>query len=173
MKKKSLYLLILILVFLSVFAGKAGAQDENKLLIRMEKVAVTDDSLRLDGFFYISRTQIPSTRKLIFTLSLEYDRQQLELPSVVITGKRRLRYELREQTVNPGLRPEVFPPVILPADWIDAEIMEIRYHAVLPYASWMQHAGLRLEQWVADCCHEERIASDLLSSDIELKIITQ
>lgn len=119
MKRKSLYISIATFIILSlpVFSGKAVVQDENRLLIRMDKVAVVDDSLRLDGFFRIPRTQIPSTGKLMFTLSLEYGGQQLELPPVVIAGKRRMRYELREQTVNPDLRPEVQPAVTLPADW--------------------------------------------------------
>lgn len=170
MKRKSLYISIATFIILSlpVFSSKAVVQDENRLLIRMDKVAVVDDSLRLDGFFRIPRTQIPSTGKLMFTLSLEYGGQQLELPPVVIAGKRRMRYELREQTVNPDLRPEVQPAVTLPADWKKTETMDIRYRTALPYASWMQHAGLRLEQWVAGCCREERIASDLLSEDIDL-----
>lgn len=170
MKRKSLYISIarFIFLFLPVFSGKVEAQDENKLLIRMEKIAVVDDSLRLDGLVRIPRTQIPSTGKLLFAFSLEYGGQQLELPPIVITGKRRMRYELREQTVNPGLRPEVQPAVTLPADWKKTETMDIRYQTALPYASWMQHAGLRLEQWLAGCCREERIASDLLSQDIDL-----
>lgn len=168
MNKRILFIYIIILLLPATFPVRAITQENKTLLIHMDKVTVGNDSLRLNGRLHIPETHIPSTGKLIFAFNLEYEGQQLELPPVVIGGKRRLRYERREQTVNPDLRPEVQPAVVLPAVWKNAETIEIRYCTSLPYASWMQHAGLRLEQWVADCCHETRIASDLLSRDIDL-----
>lgn len=168
MKNRILSIYIIILLLPAAFPCRAFAQEHNTLSIHMNKITVSNDSLRIDGRLRLPETRIASTEKLIFALSLEYEGQQLALPTIVVGGKRRLRYEQREQTVDPGLLPEVPPAVTLPANWKKAETIDIHYRTSLPYASWMQHAGLRLEQWIADCCRETRIASDLLSKDIDL-----
>lgn len=164
MKRQTLHLLLTILLL----PCGLRAQNDPELLIRMEQVTVDNDSLRLEGLFHLPLANLPSAGKRIFALSLEYEGRQLDLPPVVIGGKRRLRYERREQVVNPGLRPEPAPAVTLLSGGRKPSVTEVRYQAAVPYAAWMQHAALRLEQWVSDCCHEKLVASDLLQDDIDL-----
>lgn len=164
MKRQTLHLLLMILLL----PCGLRAQNDPELLIRMEQVTVDNDSLRLEGLFHLPLANLPSAGKQIFALSLEYEERQLDLPPVVVGGKRRLRYERREQAVNPGLRPEPAPAVTLLSGGKKPRVTEVRYQAAVPYAAWMQHAALRLEQWVSDCCREELVASDLLVGDIDL-----
>lgn len=160
---KQLYIYLLILANLT---APLAAQKNEQLTIRMDTATVVRDSLCLDGTFHIPELQLPSTGKLIFQLRLEQDTEQLELPPVIIIGKRRLRYEQREQTVSPQNTISAPAIVQIAKRKKESRTMEIAYHAAVPYASWMQHARLRLEQWLADCCHEQLLASDLLSEDI-------
>lgn len=152
---------ILILVTISgVFS-----QESIRLIPRSMKVI--DDSVRIDFTISAKGISIPSRQALTLTPSLHLEQRQVVLPPVVFSGSRRARFDRREEAVNPD-RNRVVPY----HTWICGRWRNdytLRYLVSIPYASWMEHASLRLKQTSRDCCTEVVLADDVLTDDIGLE----
>ena len=129
-------------------------------------LTVSEDSVRIDLTIRAKGIAIPSEQSLTLTPSLHFGEKQVELPPVVFSGSRRARFDRRKETVNPD-RDRVTPYHV----WVTGRRRNdytLRYLVSIPYASWMEHASLRLKQVSRDCCTELLLADDVLTEDLDL-----
>ena len=143
-----------------LFAVGAAAQD---IRIIPRKVTVEDDSLRLRMLFDLRGVEVNSLTALTFTPQLSYKQQTVSLPAVVVTGKRRYRYEQREQGLASGCYTTLLPPFRIIREGEKNSDKQVDYLVSLPYASWMQQASLLLRQEIKDCCDLRLLAVDTLT----------
>ena len=129
-------------------------------------LTVNDDSVRINLTVRAKDVRVPSGESLTLTPSLHYGEKLVSLPPIVFSGSRRARFDRREETVNPDRnRPVPYHVWICSGRRND---YTLRYLVSLPYASWMEHAELRLRQVSRDCCTERVLAEDVLTKDIGL-----
>lgn len=143
-----------------IFTVQAAAQD---IRIVPQAITVENDSLRLNMLFDLRGVEVNSLTALTFTPQLSYRQQTVSLPAVVVTGKRRYRYEQREQGLASGRHTTSPPPFRIIREGEKNNGKQIDYRATLPYAAWMQHASLLLRQEIKDCCDLRLLAVDTLT----------
>lgn len=128
-----------------------------------------DDSVSLRLHFVFDDIRVPSSRSLILEPQLQGgDGHRLALPVVMVSGRRRARYDDRARTVDPATDlpgGDCFSRLVHPKK---GKRYEIPYTVRVPYTSWMRHAGLRLRQISRDCCRGQVLADDLLAADLAL-----
>lgn len=163
MKQRKSYILytgLPVAALLLLFALHATAQD-----IRIVPLAVTveNDSLRLRLQIDLRSVEVNSLTALVFTPQLHSKQQTVSLPAIIVTGKRRYRYEQRRQGLSPVRYPSAPPPFRIIREGEKNNDKQVDYHVSLPYASWMQHASLLLRQEIKDCCDLQLLAVDTLT----------
>lgn len=127
---------------------------------------VRDDSVRISLEIRASGIRIPSDESLSLIPELEQGEKRAVLPAVVFSGAERARFDRREKELHPD-RSKPLPYHV----WSGVkrgENYHLNYQISLPYASWMQHASLRLRQISHDCCTEQLLANDVLTKDVNL-----
>lgn len=127
---------------------------------------VRDDSVRISLEIRASGIRIPSDESLSLIPELQQGEKQVVLPAVVLSGAERARFDRREEAVNPD-RSKPLPYHVWSGVRRGNNYL-LNYQISLPYASWMQHASLRLRQISRDCCTEQLLANDVLTKDINL-----
>lgn len=127
---------------------------------------VRDDSVRISLEIRASGFRIPSDESLSLIPELQQGEKRVVLPAVVLSGAERARFDRREEEVNPD-RSKPLPYHIWSGVRRGNNYL-LNYQISLPYASWMQHASLRLRQISRDCCTEQLLANDVLTKDINL-----
>lgn len=167
MKKKDLHICLLSLLLLPAFA-MAQEKQEGKLRVTDLHREVLDDSLRLFFSFITADSVIASTHKMIFTPLLRAGIHETKLAPVVVSGRRRWLYDRREEYVDPARRPDKTPFMVIPAETLKAGSRQWNYRASVPYAGWMNHAQLCLEERDKDCCNERLLGFQILDPDISL-----
>lgn len=161
---KWLYLIILLVLSNTPFGSHASSAEGIRIIPR--SLTVSDDSVRIELTIRAKDIAIPTEQALTLIPSLHFKGKQVSLPPVVFSGNRRARFDRREETVNPDRNKPV--PY---HTWVCSRRRndyELRYAVSLPYASWMEHASLRLKQVSRDCCTEILLADDVLTADIAL-----
>lgn len=156
--------LIFILLFMTGNSFLALSQDAIRFVPR--SLTVSDDSVRIDLAIRAQGISMPSGESLILTPSLRCGKKRVVLPPVVFSGRRRARFDRREEAVDPDRNRPVPYHV-----WICGRRRNdytLRYRVSLPYASWMEHASLALRQTGRDCCTEWLLADEVLTEDIGL-----
>ena len=128
-----------------------------------------DDSVSINLRIELTDIRVPSSRSLIFEPYLAAtDSHRLALPPVVVSGRRRARYDTRAQAVDPSTPiPGNHPLHRIVSPRKDSRY-EIDYIVRLPYTPWMRNAGLSLRQISRDCCHSRLLADDPLTNDLAL-----
>lgn len=129
-------------------------------------LTVSEDSVRIDLTIRAKGITIPSEQALTLTPSIYSGKKHVALPPVVFSGNQRARFDRREEAVNPDRNRPVPYHV-----WVTGRKRNdytLRYQVSIPYASWMEHASLRLRQVSRDCCTELLLADDVLTKDINL-----
>ena len=157
--------LCFILLIMSIrLYGKEATSDGIRII--PQSLTVSDDSVHIDLKITATGIRIPSEESLRLIPSLHFGKKKVALPPVVLSGSRRARFDRREETVNPDRdKPVAYHT------WIGVKRGKnytLRYKVSIPYASWMEHAELRLKQISKDCCTELVLADDILTSDINL-----
>lgn len=156
------FLVAILLILVSV--DTVFSQEGIRFIPR--SLTVSEDSVRIDLTIRAKGIAIPSEQALTLTPSLHFGKKQVELPPVVFSGSRRARFDRREETVNPD-RNRLEPYHV----WVTGRRRNdytLRYLVSVPYASWMEHASLKLKQVSRDCCTELLLANDVLTKDINL-----
>lgn len=166
MKLKQIIVTILLLA--DGFAC-VSAQMACPVVVNVHEAVVSDDSIRLSMTYNFDKVQMNSTRKLVLTPVLRKGPKEVLLPPVILTGKRRMLDDRRAWNVNPQSRPHPFPYSIIQVPgkkkaWSGKR----RYQAAIPYASWMRHAELLLEEREMNCCDDWLLAFNLLDDDLNL-----
>ena len=161
-----------VLIILLLLAGSfatVSAQMAHPVGGNVHETVVSDDSVHLSMTLSFDGIQMNSTRKLVLTPVLRKGARELQLPPVILTGRRRMLDDRRAWNVNPQSRPQPFPYSIIEMPgkkkaWSGKQ----RYRAVVPYASWMRHAELLLEEREMNCCDNWLLAFNLLDDDLNL-----
>lgn len=160
---------LLILLLLAGSFLRLSAQMSRPVGVSVHEAVVSDDSVRFSMTFSFDGIQMNSTRKLVLTPVLRKGPKELSLPPVVLTGRRRMLDDRRAWNVNPQSCPRPFPYSILEMPgkgkpWTGKR----RYQAAVPFASWMRHAELLLEEREMNCCDDWLLAFNLLDDDLNL-----
>lgn len=175
MKRKSRAVCLLVVAgLLSVGTAaqkpQAGQErEEGKLRVSALRYEVRDDSLRVSFTYSPADSAVASTRKLIFTPLLRAGIREAELAPIVVSGRRRWLADRRSEYVDPTRRPAVEPYAVIPAAALQSGSRRWNYNASVPYARWMKHAELCLEERDMDCCRQRLLAFRILEEDLGLK----
>lgn len=145
------------------------AQADRPVRVRVHEPSLRDDSVRLSMTFDFNKVLMNSTRKLVLTPVLRKGSKELALPSVILTGRRRMLDDRRAWNVNPQSRPHPFPYSIIEMPgknkpWSGKK----QYRVSIPYASWLRHAELLLEEREMNCCDDWLLAFNLLDDNLNL-----
>lgn len=127
-----------------------------------------DDSVSLHLHVVFDDIRVPSSRSLILEPRLQGDGHTLALPAIVVSGRRRARYDTRALTVDPDIDipgQDCYSRIIGPKK---GKRYEIPYTVKVPYTSWMRNAGLSLRQISRDCCRGRVLADEVLTADLAL-----
>lgn len=127
---------------------------------------IVGDSLCIEMPLDMSDVDVTPAIGFTFTPVLRSRGKVLPLPSVLVTGKRRYRFDRREHILSPGK--EYIPPFCVIFGNNSDRGNQINYRAVIPYSPWMNHASLALMQEVKDCCDLELLTIDTLVPDLEI-----
>ncbi|MBC5645990.1 DUF3868 domain-containing protein, partial [Parabacteroides sp. BX2] len=114
-----------------------------------------DDSVSLSLHIVLEDIRVPSSRSLVLEPRLQTDGHSLTLPAIVVSGRRRARYDARALAVDPSTRipgSDCYRRIVSPKK---GSRHEIDYTVRVPYTSWMRNAGLSLRQISRDCCRGE------------------
>ena len=163
--KHSLYILYILLVggLFSAFAMPAPI----RITFRGAEVG-DDDSVSLHLHVVLDDIRVPSSRSLILEPRLQDGDHILALPVIVVSGRRRARYDARAQAVDPSAEipgSRYYYRLVAPKK---NSRHEIDYVTRLPYTSWMRNAGLRLRQISRDCCRGRVLSDEVLTDDLAL-----
>lgn len=158
------WLCVILLIMSTTLYAKEVTPDGIRII--PQSLTVSDDSVHIDLKITATGIRIPSEESLTLIPSLHFGKKEVALPPVVLSGSRRARFDRREETVNPDRnKPLAYHT------WIGVKRgnnYTLRYNVSIPYASWMEHAELRLKQISKDCCTELVLADDILTTDINL-----
>lgn len=156
--KHTLLLILFILFALSgkVFAFGIGVSGVTGRIV--------GDSLCIEMKLNMDDVDVTPKIGFTFTPVLRSRGKVLPLPAVVVTGKRRYRFDRREHILSPVS--EYIPPYrIIFGNHADRG-NDVEYRAMVPYSPWMNHASLALMQEVKDCCDLELLTIDTLVPDL-------
>ena len=147
-------------------AGRGGAAPL-RIMFREAQVG-DDDSVSLSLQFVLEDIRVPSSRSLILEPRLEADGHTLALPVIVVSGRRRARYDARALAVDPSTPipgSDCYRRILSPKK---GSRHTIDYTVRVPYTSWMRNAGLSLRQISRDCCRGQVLADEVLTTDLAL-----
>lgn len=158
--KRHIYTLILILgvIFLFALSGTAAA---NGIRIVPRSAWVKNDSLHLTLEMDMEGIEVNSYTALTFTPILKNKQGMLELPSVILTGGSRYRFDRRERALQTNASPQM-PPFRTIIEGRSAVSKKLDYLVVVPYVAWMNQSALLLRQDIKDCCDTQTLGVDTL-----------
>lgn len=162
MKRYNAVVWFMILFFLST--AKASAIDVG---ISKVNTYIDGDSLCIEMKLDVSTVTVTPSLAFTFTPVLRSKGKLMTLPAVVVTGKRRARFDKREVIFSPP------PGYQKPLKTIYGNSPErgnlIDYRVRVPYGLWMEHASLALMQEVKDCCDMQLLGIDNLVQDLAVR----
>ena len=153
--------LLVIILFVLLLPVTSPAAQGIRILTR--EATLTNDSLHLSVQMDLSAVVINRHTAVYFTPTLGGSYAQLSLAPVVLSGKKRYRFDRREWALRvPGEEPVAIPySVLIQTRHHRPDI--VNYHVRLPYSPWMRDASLLLSQEVKDCCELEWLVTDTLA----------
>lgn len=154
-------------MFMAATAGiTPSASMAQGIRIIPRSMQVLHDSLRLHLQMDLNQVYVSSSMAITFTPVLSHQKQQLDLPAVVISGARRERTDRRERFLEHPADEPVFYARLRNSRQPDSRTVD--YRISVPFASWMQHASLLLRQESKDCCERYLLGTDTLKRDLAL-----
>lgn len=150
------------LALMLLFSALHARGQEARFILTDAEVA--GDSLYLGLKLDFSSIRLNSRTCLHFTPILANARGgRLELPPVLLSGRRRYRFDRREWALNAdGGKHRAEPYLIQPYKRHSAP-RPVSYHIGVPYSVWMGDAALLLRQEVKDCCDLQLLGVDTIS----------
>ena len=125
---------------------------------------VAGDSLYLGLKLDFSSIRLNSRTCLHFTPILANARGgRLELPPVLLSGRRRYRFDRREWALNVNGGKHRAEPYLIQLYKRHSAPRPVSYHIGVPYSVWMGDAALLLRQEVKDCCDLQLLGVDTIS----------
>ncbi|MCD8268200.1 MAG: DUF3868 domain-containing protein [Parabacteroides sp.] len=99
-KKKGKYCFWTALLFLFI---QAASSQTRSILFTPQSMTIRDDSVRIEMKITIRGIQLPTERSLSLTPYLRKGSKEVTLSPVVLYGRQRYRFDLREELVDPRL----------------------------------------------------------------------
>ncbi|EKU88044.1 DUF3868 domain-containing protein [Bacteroides oleiciplenus] len=132
--------------------------------VTLADAQVTNDSLYLSLKMDLSSVRPNSRTCVHFTPILANARGgRLELPPVLVSGRRRYRFDRREWALNTNGRTHRAEPYLIQLCKRRSAPRPVSYHIGVPYSVWMGDAILLLRQEVKDCCDLQLLGVDTIS----------
>lgn len=159
-------LLCALLMVVTTMPAHAGHIRQVSFIPR--KMEIRNDSVHLQVEMNLEGVTVNSLTAVLFTPILAGPANRQELPPVIVTGKKRFRFD-RRQWVLAGENEKPFPTphlILIPKKKENAR--QVQYCISLPYAAWMKRAALLMKQEVKDCCDLQLLGIDTVSPDLSL-----
>ena len=150
------------LALMLLFSALHARGQEARFILTDAEVA--GDSLYLGLKLDFSSIRLNSRTCLHFTPILANARGgRLELPPVLLSGRRRYRFDRREWALNANGRKHRAEPYLIQPYKRHSAPRPVSYHIGVPYSVWMGDAALLLRQEVKDCCDLQLLGVDTIS----------
>ena len=132
--------------------------------VSLTDAQVTGDSLFLSLKMDLSSIRLNSRTCLHFTPILANSRGgRVELPPVLVSGRRRYRFDRREWALGDDSKVRRVQPYLIQPCKRHSAPRPVSYHVGVPYSVWMGDAALLLRQEVKDCCDLQLLGVDTIS----------
>lgn len=150
------------LALMLLFSALHARGQEVRFILTDAEVA--GDSLYLGLKLDFSSIRLNSRTCLHFTPILANARGgRLELPPVLLSGRRRYRFDRREWALNVNDGKHRTEPYLIQLYKRHSAPRPVSYHIGVPYSVWMGDAALLLRQEVKDCCDLQLLGVDTIS----------
>lgn len=150
------------LALMLLFSALHARGQEARFILTDAEVA--GDSLYLGLELDFSSIRLNSRTCLHFTPILANARGgRLELPPVLLSGRRRYRFDRREWVLNVNDGKHRAEPYLIQLYKRHSVPRPVSYHIGVPYSVWMGDAALLLRQEVKDCCDLQLLGVDTIS----------
>lgn len=150
------------LALMLLFSALHARGQEVRFILTDAEVA--GDSLYLGLKLDFSSIRLNSRTCLHFTPILANARGgRLELPPVLLSGRRRYRFDRREWALNVNDGKHRAEPYLIQLYKRHSAPRPVSYHIGVPYSVWMGDAALLLRQEVKDCCDLQLLGVDTIS----------
>ncbi len=150
------------LALMLLFSALHARGQEARFILTDAEVA--GDSLYLGLELDFSSIRLNSRTCLHFTPILANARGgRLELPPVLLSGRRRYRFDRREWALNVNDGKHRAEPYLIQLYKRHSVPRPVSYHIGVPYSVWMGDAALLLRQEVKDCCDLQLLGVDTIS----------
>lgn len=124
---------------------------------------VRSDSLRVFLDIDFSDIRLNASTAVTFTPLLSGATAQVELAPVIVSGRKRFRFDRRSYALESAHnRPFTAPLMVLVERRRTPLPAKVAYQISVPFASWMQGASLLLRQEMKDCCDLQLLGVDTL-----------
>lgn len=123
------------------------------------------DSLCIALLLDLGGTKAGGAEAYLYTPVLRSEGRLLELPAVVVSGRRRARADHRQQALQP-VAGYVPPYCTL---YARSRKDSIAYRVAVAYSPWMEHASLVLMREQRDCCRMKILGVEPLMADLGLE----
>lgn len=165
MKHTHLYPAAIILLFALLLSAPAQA---DLLGVRVSNTYIRReaDSLHLEMTLHLNALKVSPGVAYTFTPVLRSRERLAPLPPVVVSGKRRARFDRREQRLLASASAPA-PFCLLTGDAIGRN-SGLVYIQTIAYQPWMEGASLVLMQESKDCCTLELLGIDVLLPSLAL-----
>lgn len=176
MKKKKISTYILMYALLCIPAAlcpvitaqSAGAQTAG---FSLGSVHVSHDSLYLNLEMDLRDVTVNTYTAVLFTPVLAASTGYKEFPPVIVSGRRRYRFD-RRQWVLSSAEEKPFPaPYLILTKKNTPSSRRVNYHISVPYAAWMSGAALLMKQEVKDCCDLQQLGTDTVSHNLAMPVL--
>lgn len=150
------------LALMLLFSALHARGQEARFILTDAEVA--GDSLYLGLKLDFSSIRLNSRTCLHFTPILANARGgRLELPPVLLSGRRHYRFDRREWALNVNGGKHRTEPYLIQLYKRHSAPRPVSYHIGVPYSVWMGDAALLLRQEVKDCCDLQLLGVDTIS----------
>ena len=155
MKHLVKYMLALCIALLSIESSTAQIVTANNITVDDIKITHTNNRTYVDMAFDLSDSHIASNHSLRVTPIISNGVQMIQLPAVVVDGRRRSIVHQRGE-----ISPEESSDIFIRRK--NHKEQELEYSADVAYESWMYNAELILrEEWCS--CHDVPYAEELIA----------
>lgn len=161
------HILLCILAALTM-ASNVQTAEAQSAGFTLRQVQVSNDSLHLNLEMDLRDITVNSYTAILFTPVLASGTGRKELPPVIVSGRKRYRFD-RRQWVLSSTEEKPFPaPYLILTNKNSPTSHRVNYNIALPYTIWMAGAALLMKQEVKDCCDLQLLGTDTVSHDLSM-----
>ena len=140
------YLIISIITVLCGTTATISAQVNNRVTVNQTKYAQKGDSVYVELLIGLNGAEISTNRFVLLTPVIQHQEKAMELPAVMINGKKRHQAYRRLEAMNRV--PEGIGTVINAGE---KELQPYLYKSAVAYEPWMRDADFVIREDQCDC----------------------